>query len=101
MIFPDFKIYYVRIWSYPYLSATSYGSNAISDNSFVKLKNIFISYDLPSAFLQKLKLANAKFFLQGQNIFTITKYKGLDPETQSLTSLPPLQVFTAGIQLTL
>lgn len=85
----------------PYLSATSYGSNAISDNSFVKLKNIFISYDLPSAFLQKLKLANAKFFLQGQNIFTITKYKGLDPETQSLTSLPPLQVFTAGIQLTL
>ncbi|SEA63870.1 SusC/RagA family TonB-linked outer membrane protein [Pedobacter hartonius] len=81
--------------------ASNYGSFALSDASYIRLKNISLSYNFPNRLLKKAKISSAKFFLQGQNIFTITHYKGLDPETQSGSRLPPLQVYTAGIQLTL
>ncbi|MDR6782825.1 SusC/RagA family TonB-linked outer membrane protein [Pedobacter africanus] len=82
-------------------NAVSSGSLAIEDASFIRLKNISISYNLPTKFIQKLKISNARFFLQGQNLLTITSYKGLDPETLSANNLPSLQVFSAGLQLTL
>jgi len=40
-------------------------------------------------------------YVQGQNLLTITKYLGLDPETQSFQNIPPLKIITGGIQLTL
>lgn len=48
-----------------------------------------------------MHLSNCRMYLQGQNLMTITGYKGMDPETQSLTTLPPLRVVTAGIQFSL
>lgn len=74
---------------------------SIEDASFARLKNISLSYSLPSDLLSKVKIYNAMISLSGQNLFTITKYKGLDPETQSLTRLPPLRTFMLGINLTL
>ncbi|MDP5200208.1 SusC/RagA family TonB-linked outer membrane protein [Flavobacterium sp. DG2-3] len=65
---------------------------AISDASYVRLKNISISYDIP---LQNLK---CRIFLEGQNLLTFTKYNGADPEFTSLGYLPPLKVFSAGLQ---
>jgi len=73
----------------------------ISDASFVRLKNISISYNLPNTLLNKMHLTTLKVFLQAQNLFTITKYIGLDPETQSFQSIPPLKIISAGIQITL
>ena len=72
----------------------------VVDASFIRLKNVSLSYTLPGSWQQKLHIQNARIYLQGQNIFTITKYKGLDPETQSL-SLPPLKMITAGLLLAL
>ena len=69
----------------------------VSDASFIRLKTVFLSYTLPRSLQQRLRLQNTKIFLQGQNLFTITSYHGLDPETQGLF-LPPLRMFTAGIQ---
>lgn len=85
---------------------TAYGnyrnSSALADDaSFVRLKNISISYTLSEKFLKKLPIQGLQFFLKAQNLITITKYKGSDPETQSLLSLPPLQILTAGIQTNL
>ncbi len=40
-------------------------------------------------------------FLQAQNLLTITNYTGMDPETQSIRSLPPLKILTTGLQLSL
>jgi len=71
----------------------------IEDASFIRLKNVSLSWELPDEWIQKLKMENCRVYLQGQNIFTFTRYKGLDPETQSL-SLPPLRMLTAGLQLT-
>ncbi|WP_316814259.1 SusC/RagA family TonB-linked outer membrane protein [Pedobacter heparinus] len=71
----------------------------ISDASFIRLKNIALSYKLPASILTKMKLKGIRVYAQAQNIMTITKYKGFDPETQGLV-LPPLFFVTGGIQLT-
>jgi len=55
---------------------------------------------MPRKFMDRLRIENARIFIQGQNLFKITNYKGLDPENQSST-LPPLRVITGGIHLTL
>jgi TonB-linked SusC/RagA family outer membrane protein len=72
---------------------------AYTDGSYIRLQNLSLSYELPGLWKQKLGIKNWKVFMLGQNLFTITKYKGLDPETQSLTSLPILRVITAGLQI--
>lgn len=73
-------------------------SNAgISDASFIRLKNIALSWDVPI----RLKETKCKIMLQGQNLLTLTKYKDGDPEFITIGYLSPLKVITAGIQLTL
>jgi TonB-linked SusC/RagA family outer membrane protein len=79
----------------------------VSDASFIRLKNLSLSYTLPADWQQKAHLKNARIYIQGQNLFTITDYKGLDPETSSTVGangvlrLPTLRMLTAGVQLTL
>ncbi|MHC5362101.1 SusC/RagA family TonB-linked outer membrane protein [Myroides sp. LJL110] len=71
-------------------------SNAtISDGSYIRLKNISVSYNLN---LQKFKLDSAKVFLQAQNLFTLTKYYGADPEFIYSGYLPPLRTISIGIE---
>ncbi len=72
-----------------------------TDASFIRLKNVSLSWELPRGMLTRLHLQNVKVYVHGQNLWTITKYKGLDPETQSLSTLPPLRVIVGGIQLSL
>ncbi|MBW8687555.1 SusC/RagA family TonB-linked outer membrane protein [Chitinophaga rhizophila] len=75
-------------------------SNAVyEDASYLRLKNLFITYTLPAAVLKRLKLQLCRIYLQGQNLVTVTGYKAADPETQIL--VPALRVITSGIQLTL
>ncbi len=71
-----------------------------SDASFARLKNIFLSYSPNLNFLKKLKMSQLKLFAEGQNLFTITKYKGYDPEQAGVSTiyLPPLRVVSIGIQ---
>ncbi|RAJ81985.1 TonB-linked SusC/RagA family outer membrane protein [Chitinophaga dinghuensis] len=72
-----------------------------TDASFLRLKNVSIAYKLPSNILSKIHMTNARVFCQGQNIFTITKYKGFNPEFPSLTvTLPPLTTIIFGAQMT-
>jgi TonB-linked SusC/RagA family outer membrane protein len=71
------------------------------DASFIRIKNMSVSYKIAEKYYKQMHLQGLRFYLQGQNIWTFSKYKGLDPETQSTTALPPLRVFTAGVQMTL
>lgn len=71
------------------------------DASYIRLKNISLSWQIPSKIRQKLHLNYCKLYFQGQNILTLTKYKGWDPETQSAVAIPPLRVFTFGIQVSM
>jgi TonB-linked SusC/RagA family outer membrane protein len=85
---------------------TAFTAGALSDQlyknaSFVRLKNLSFSYTLPSAWQHKLGLQNARIYMQGQNLLTFTPYKGYDPENQSESTLPPLRVWTLGLDITL
>ena len=80
-----------------YFNNMSDGSISIVDASFIRLKNISLSWNLPRKLKEKLRVGNTRLYIQGQNILTITDYIGLDPESR-VTSLPPLRMWTAGIQ---
>lgn len=69
----------------------------ISDASYIRLKNISFSYDVPEKWLRKMQ---CRISITGQNLLTFTKYEGADPEFQMSDRLPPLKVITAGMQLT-
>jgi len=74
------------------------GSNAAySDASFIRLKNLSLSYKLPEIWNKKFQ---SRVYLQGQNLFNITGYEGADPETEASGFLPPLRIVTVGAQIT-
>ena len=69
----------------------------IEDGSFVRLKTLTLGYTLPSNVRNTLKLSNARIYFQAQNVFTITKYSGADPEGLGYPYALPRQ-YTFGIQ---
>jgi len=58
----------------------------IEDGSFMRLKNIQLGYTLPSNLTQVAKLEKVKFFVSAENLLTLTKYSGADPEIGSFSS---------------
>ncbi|WP_316795052.1 SusC/RagA family TonB-linked outer membrane protein [Pedobacter agri] len=71
----------------------------IVDASFIRLKNVSLSYNLPSKWLTAIHASNIRIFTQAQNLFTVTGFEGFDPESQGV-STPPLRTIVAGLQLT-
>ncbi len=71
------------------------------DASFIRLKNLSLSWQLPAQWLQHAHIQTARLYFQGQNLLTITNYTGLDPENRSTRSLPPLQLWTVGVNMEL
>jgi len=67
------------------------------DASFIRLKNVSLRYSF-TELAKRLKLNSLSLYLQGQNLFTITGYKGFDPETKGY-ALPPVSIYTAGLQV--
>ena len=55
-------------------------STYIEDGSYLRLRNVQIGYTLPSDLARKLSIAKVRLYVSAQNLFTITKYSGLDPE---------------------
>jgi len=98
-------------------SANNYGGNVASlssryleDGSFIRLRTVTLSYTIPPAALQRLKITNLRLYVQASNLFTITKYKGLDPEVSSQSAnqntagydwatVPQPRTIQAGINL--
>ena len=52
----------------------------LESGSYLRLKNIQLSYNLPVSIMSKVGLSNATIYVQGQNLLTVTQYTGLDPE---------------------
>lgn len=52
----------------------------LEDGSYLRIKNIQLSYELPETLLKRFGITKFKVYVQGQNLFTFTKYTGLDPE---------------------
>lgn len=83
----------------------------IEDGSFLKLKNISVGYTLPTSLTNKATISRVRVYISAQNLFTITKYTGLDPEigmqggsaTQNGVdngTYPSSKYFTFGLNVT-
>jgi TonB-dependent starch-binding outer membrane protein SusC len=72
-----------------------------TDASYIRLKNVALSWELPNKWIHKAYLKKCRIYIHGQNLITITKYKGLDPESKNILTpaLPPLRVIMAGVHL--
>lgn len=82
------------------MQATDYYASsdaAVSDASYIRLKNISLSYDMPT---QWFKIMHCRISLQAQNLLTFTSFKGADPEFTQYGFLAPLRVISAGFQFT-
>lgn len=74
-------------------------SGRIADASFIRLKTLALSFSLPLKWLRRLHINSGSVYVQGYNLLTISAYKDLDPETQSLNVLPPLRTVIAGVKV--
>ena len=77
-------------------SKQSSSDAAVSDASFIRLRNITLNYKVPKTMSYGMDL---NLYVQGQNLLTITNYDGGDPEQRLSQILPPLQQITLGLQL--
>lgn len=66
---------------------------------FIRLQNVSVGYDIPVKWA-KGAISSIRVHLDGQNIFVITPYKGVDPETDSYTAAyPNIRSFLAGVNV--
>jgi TonB-dependent starch-binding outer membrane protein SusC len=93
--------YTTSFWNLNTLDNAAFSDGSIADGSYIRLKNASLSWQLPDRLKKAAHLQNLKLFFHGQNLLTITNFKGLDPETKHYGSLPPLRVLTFGMKITL
>jgi TonB-linked SusC/RagA family outer membrane protein len=62
------------------------GSRWLEDGSFIRLRSLALGYTLPKSISQRVKLEKVRFSVIASNLFLITKYTGLDPESSSSSS---------------
>lgn len=90
--------------SIPALTAVNLNDEArtsqyfIENGSYLKLKNLQIGYTLPAALAKKARMKNLRVYLQGQDLLTITSYKGADPEGLGYP-YPLPRLFTFGLNV--
>jgi len=99
-----FNVYWTPanpINTYPANSNTSnpLGVDFYEDASFIRLKDLAVSYELPKSAFSRLGLGSARVFLNGRNLWTKTKWTGMDPELSSQRAVPLERSFTAGLTL--
>ena len=86
----------------PYGDGYYYSSVFIENASYIRLKRLRLSYNLPAALTGSLGMQNASIFGMATNLVTWTNYTGLDPEQvgTAIGQYPQNKRFTAGLQLT-
>lgn len=63
-----------------------YSSRTVEDGSYLRLKTVSFGYNIPANLLKKIKVQSLRVYVSGQNLYTFTKYTGLDPEVNSYAS---------------
>ena len=79
----------------------------IENVSFLRLKQLTLGYNVGERVLNKLKISGARVFITGENLFLLTNYSGLDPETvnpakggiDDFSNYPLARKFTLGLTL--
>ena len=92
------------IYESGYQGVSAYNSTYyLQDASYLRLKNINLSYIFSKAILNKIKLKGLVLYVSGDNLFTITKYEGADPERLEgngrYAQYPQLRTLNAGLNV--
>jgi len=86
-------------------NSSSASTRWIESNDYIRLRNVTLSYNLPKNLIERAKLTNARFFVTGVNLITITNYKGVDPETSlagnDVFKYPVNKSVTVGLDISL
>ena len=77
----------------------------LEDGSYFRLKNVTLSYDFPQAWMKKAKMQGLKVYVSGDNLVTVSKFSGMDPEIDTEdgtydTNYPVPMTVVGGIQIT-
>lgn len=81
----------------------------VENSSYFRLRNLQIGYTLPANLLNKVKLSKVRFYVQGTNLFTVTKYSNVNPDIQSaddraagvdIGAYPVVRQFFVGANIT-
>ena len=83
---------------------TEFDSRLLEDASFMRLKNLMLSYSFPQELIRKSRfIRGLRIYAQAQNLLTFTNFSGLDPESSSniyIAQYPAARQFTFGLDLT-
>ncbi|MEO8416400.1 MAG: SusC/RagA family TonB-linked outer membrane protein [Ginsengibacter sp.] len=87
------------------LYSVNFSSKLFHDASFLRLRDVTLSYSLPHEVLQRSKIiSNARLYVQGSNLFIWTKWRGRDPEAGAtnlnISEYPNPRAMTLGFQVT-
>ncbi|WP_417359641.1 SusC/RagA family TonB-linked outer membrane protein [Galbibacter sp.] len=77
-----------------------YSGYNIVDGSYLRLKNLSLVYSMPESWIRPLGISGWNVFFTAQNLLTLTSYPGLNVESGGVATLPPLRMFSTGLQLT-
>ncbi|MEN2400777.1 TonB-dependent receptor [Flavobacterium sp. MC2016-06] len=77
----------------------------VEDGDFISLDNVSIGYTLPKMIMTKIGVDNFRIFAQAQNIWLISKYKGINPEMETsgvdINGTPRSKVISLGLNVSL
>ena len=94
-----------RLTTSPKSSWTNSSNRFLVDRSYLRLKNITFSYNLPKSLLNTLTLKDASIFFQAENMLTLAKQQGLDPEQtfggSTYYRYPAMKTISFGINVKL
>ena len=83
---------------------TEFDSRLLEDASFLRLKNLSLSYSFPKSLLKKTRfISGLRIYAQAQNLLTFTGFSGMDPESSSniyIAQYPAARQYTFGLDLT-
>jgi hypothetical protein len=80
--------------SYGYLTQSD---GVYTDASYLRLSTLALSYTLPASFTKKAGMESCSIYMNAQNVFMITNYKGVDPDIQAFGIMPASKIYTTGI----
>jgi len=77
------------------------GANIMQNSSFIRIKDISLTYDFKGRILEKSGLSKLRVYVETKNPFTFTKWTGLDPEFSSQQTIPLQKEFLVGVNISL
>ena len=85
--------------------SNEFSSRYLEDGSYFRLKNVTLSYDFPQAWMKKAKMQGLRVYVSGDNLWTATKFSGMDPEIDTedavySSNYPVAMTVVGGIQIT-